>query len=162
MATSAILSIYDALAAVTVSDGVTAIAARDIDDQPNSLTTANTPVRVLTVIDPLAGLQRARSDGAWASSQGSGNYNVAWVLYDVLIHTPLFQTRGVRDLNAKLITYMANYYDMLAAMDAGDFPAGVITVTATMQPVVVQYPLNSGHWWYAVRGMLEIQENICP
>jgi hypothetical protein len=157
---SAILAIYDALAATTVSDGVTDIEARDIDAQPNSLNTAIAPLRILTVLDPLAGTQRARSDTAWGAMGGSGFYRVDWVLYDVLYHTPLFQGRGVMDVNTPLLTYQANYYAMISG--ALQLPANVALLSMTMQPSVLEYPLRSGNWYYAVRGTLAIQETICP
>lgn len=157
---SAILSIYDALAAVTVSDGVTAVAARDVDVQPNSLTTADAPIRILTVIDPRGGQNTARSDTAWGANAGSGFYRITWVIYDVLYHTPLAQGRGQMDVNVPLLTYMANYYAMLAATVA--LPADAALVNCTMQPSVLEYPLGGGVWWFAVRGMLTIQEDICP
>ena len=157
---SAILSIYDALAAVTVSDGTNSIAARDVDLQPNSLTTADAPLRILTVIDPRGGQQQARSDTSWGAAAGSGLYRITWIIYDVLYHTPLAQGRGIRDVNVALLTYMGNYYAMLAATVA--LPADAALASCTMQPSVLEYPLGSGHTWYAVRGMLTIQEDVCP
>jgi hypothetical protein len=124
------------------------------------MTTADAPVRILTVIDPRGGQQQARSDTAWGAAAGSGFYRITWVIYDVLLYRPLFQGRGVMDVNAALLTYMGNYYAMLAATIA--LPAGAIAVSTTMQPSVLEYPQGSGVMWFAVRGMLTIQEDICP
>ena len=151
---SAILAVYDALAATTVSDGAQEIAARDIDAQPNSLNTAVAPVRILTVIDPLAGTQRARSDTAWGAMGGSGFYKIDWVIYDVLYHTPLFQGRGVMDVNEPLLTYQANYYAMIAgtlALPGGcdaeldDHATGRLGIPVTVGPLVVRRARHFEH-----------------
>lgn len=156
---SAILAIYDTLAATTVSDGVQEIAAVNVGDQPNSLNSADAPLRLLTVLDPMAGTMRAASDTAWGAGQGSGIMQITWNLFDVLYHTPAFQGRGVRDYNEPLLVYQANYFDMLKTLDFGE--ANVTRVPVTMQPAILEYPLRSGHFWYAVRVTLAIQEGPC-
>lgn len=158
---SEILSIYDALAAVTVSDGVREIAARNLAEQPNAINTADAPLRMLTVIDPLNSTDRARSDDVWGAAAGSGFYTVTWTLFDVLYHTPLAQGRGVRDVNVPLLTYIRNYYAMLAANTAALDTFGAVVQRTLMLPMVLEYPRQSGHAWYAVRCMLTIYESNC-
>jgi len=159
---SDILAIYDALAAVTVSDGTHDIAARNVEDQPAALNTGILPVRVLTVLDPFNSLDRARSETAWAAQEGSGFFFITWTIYDILYHTPLYQGRGVRDVNIPLLTYIANYYDMLSTNAPLLHNYNDASVErATLVPLVLRYPGQTDYAVYAVRCMLQIKER-CP
>lgn len=163
---SAILSIYDALDAtsvtVTKANGTTTTAAvRDADELPNSLTTADLPVRLLWASDPFGG-DNAASSTVFHGQSGSGYYNLTWTITDMLYYVPIAQGLGVKSVHKNLIAYIADYMDMLSdstrfAITTGD--AQVRDVRADVS--VMEYPLGSGAWYWGVRATLTVDESIC-
>ena len=163
---SVISAIYDALDATSVSvtkpDGTSVTASvRDADELPNSITTADLPIRLLWANDPFGG-SNANSATVFHGQSGSSYYNLQWTITDMLYYTPVAQGLGVKSAAKNLLAYIADYYDMLSDSTRFSISTGDARVKDARADVdVMEYPLGSGVWYWGVRMTLTIDESIC-
>ena len=153
---SQIATIYDTLAAKSLTVSSTAVTAKDADQIPNSLNTADLPVRILTPLLVFGGDVLA-SGSIWGASSGSAVSQTLWTINDVMYWRPVHDSVGVRAHAKILVAYASAYLDMLKT-DTSLAALGVVNLTHTISTNVLNYPRGSGNWYYGVTCTLVITE----
>jgi len=150
---SNILTIYDQIAATSITVNGTAVTVKDADQLPNRVASADLPVRLLT---PLSGFgaEGAQSSSVWASSGGSSVRQVEWIIYDLLLWQPITLDVGVKAWAKELLAYSRQYFDMLGSLEL----TGAVRLDANLTHSVIEYPLLSGVLYGGVRATLTIRE----
>ena len=154
---SQIATIYDTLAAKSLTVSSTAVTAKDADQIPNSIPAANLPVRILTPLLVFGGDVLA-SGSIWGKAGASSAVSqTLWTINDVMYWRPINDDVGVRAHAKILVAYAAEYLDMLKT-DTSLAALGVVNLTHTISTNVLNYPRRSGNWYYGVTCTLVITE----
>ena len=154
---SAILTIYDAFVAATVTVGGVVFTAKDADALPNGLTTAVLPLRLLAPLDVL-GRENATDVPVYTLQNASFVTLATWRIYDHMYYRPLAQGIGQRTVNAVLLGYMADYLEMVRDVSRLTLPAAAQVQDVTLAADILEYPLGGGVYYYGVRAVVTIQE----
>jgi hypothetical protein len=153
---SAIASIYDALAATSITVNSTSVAVKDADELPNSVPAANLPVRLLTVMNTNGTELNVRSD-----TIGGDGYSmptiVFWRMADVMLWRKIGTDIGVKAHSKEIVSYAAEYIDMLRTFVASN---GYQVTLMDASALPYNYPEGSDDWFYAFVVTLEIKEDI--
>lgn len=152
--TSAIATIYDNIAATTITVSGKTIAVKDADELPNSVAAANVPVRLLTPISSF-GLEVGAVANVVGSSIGGNPFDVDWNIIDLMLWAKAISGVGLKAYGKDLIAYCAAWYEMVRALGATHNVIG-----ARCTPDVINYPIGSDDWFYGVRGYLVIKEKF--
>lgn len=148
---SAVQTVYANVAAMTVSVGGVTPAVKSLAQLPNSIATADLPMRLLLPTGQGAGDARGIS-----IIDASGNVQVNWAVTDLMLWRPCAQGLGLRDVASDLITYIGAYVDALRTNMS--IAPGCQINGANVQPGQYEYPQGSGNWYFGVQATLEVVE----
>ena len=153
---SQIEGIIDAIKAWTPQyDTDTSINTMDIDEMPVDLDETDCPVRVFSCVDP-----KNNSEFAHIALGPAGG--VEWNILDRLYITPTVMEMGFAGNNARIIQYVASYFDQ-ARQNRGistSISAHVRNVSVT-PPYVRNWPdYEGGKQFYVVDCVVHVQEII--
>lgn len=150
---SNILTIYDQIAATSITVNGTAVTVKDADQLPNRVASADLPIRLITPISGF-GVEGAQTDSVWAGGSGSTVRQVEWQIFDVMLWKPIALDVGVKAWAKELLAYSREYFDMLEDLTL----TGAVYLDANLTHSVIEYPLLSGVFYAGVRATLTIRE----
>lgn len=147
---SAIVSIFNGVAAQAVTVGAITPTVYNIDTLPAAVAPAQLPCRLMLPMD-------AKTEATSGQFLGFGTIStVTWRITDLMLWTPALSGAGIHDYALTLVQYAGAYMDMLRKIRA---PAPITRITNwSAQPGRFQYPLRSGRWYFGVECMIEVQE----
>lgn len=150
---SSILTIYNTVAAMSVSaDGKTP-TTKDLDDLKDTYTSSDLPTRVLLPVG-LADPSQA-SDGAFiALGDGAG---ITWQITDLLLWATVASGVGLVSVAAPLLEYSGAYVEALRTIRDAGIGSGYLQGWI-VAPGTIEYPANSGHYYYGCTCVLSIRE----
>lgn len=151
---SVITQVYNALEAVTVTttSGVTPIVY-DLDELPESITTAHLPCRLLL---PLGGNPLTEREGSFYAI-GTG-VTVDWQISDLMLWQASEQGIGLREFAPELVDYCGKYVD---AMRTFKCPYSNTALTGfSVTPGEYEWPRGSGRFFAGVLAQLVIKEHV--
>lgn len=156
MANSALVAIYSAIAAMSITVGTETPAVYGLASVPNKLETAQLPCRRLEIFDNR--METITAKHTTLSGSATPNMHVTWAISDLLIWKPEAQGRGVRDVDEQLISYCAKYIDAVRVNEA-------ITSNASIEdcrplPGLYPYPASSDIFYFGVLVILSIKERV--
>lgn len=157
MAASALLEIYDALAAMSVSaDGKTP-QVWDVDEARDSAHTAHLPVRILL---PAGGF---RGEGNLGQNFRPVTINSitrgTWMITDLCLWRPIGQGVGMRGMGGVLAEYCSAYSTALVNRGRGTTYQSYITGW-DIAAGVYAFPDSSDNWFWGVRVVVQVDEII--
>lgn len=153
---SAIDTIYNELAATTITVGGITISVKDADELPDKIHRTDCPVRVLTPIYQFGGGVEEFSHGEtiWQAASGSSPKYVDWTIYDVLLWKPVAASIGAKAWAKELVLYCREYYDMISTLAL----TNVQRVDTYVSPLIIEYPLYTGNYFSGARSTLRMRE----
>ena len=154
---SQLATIYSTLAATPITVGAVAVAALNGATLPDSVESAQLPVRlILPVGGKASGTVQTPRTFKTSTTQG-GVLVVDWTLSDVLLWRALGAGVGLTDLAPELIAYMAAYMAVVAPLRTPRW-----SVTNIAFPVIggLEWPASSDRWYSGVQATLTIREII--
>lgn len=154
---SQIKEIYQAISDMDIVLNGAVVPVKKPSELPNSIQTANLPVRLLTPIHQF--IPGFITSDNWNAGLGSGIVQATWNVVDIFLYEPVNQTIGVRALTDPLIDYCKIYID---AMNAGELalPNNVVNLNYIMRPDIINYPLGGATFYYGVYTYHTILEKI--
>lgn len=152
---SQIVAIYDALAATTITVDNKAIRVKDADELPNSLSSADLPVRLLTPFSEFLPENAATQNLLFDSS--TMVQRIDWSLADIMFWRPVAQGVGVKAVAGLALVYMRQYFAMWSALSV----PGTVEARLRMQAsAALEYPQFSGNYYYGVVAILSLAEKV--
>ncbi len=148
---SAILDIYAALAATTVTADSKTPTVYSLEALPQSAATAHLPCRLLLPVGDAANEGR---DGQFIAI--GDTVAVDWQIKDLMLWESTGQGIGLSGVASQLVEYAGKYMDMIRTFKAPSAQSNLLTVTAL--PGTFEYPSNSGVSYYGVMCTLTIHE----
>lgn len=145
---SALLSIYDALAAMQVPVAGVIVPVKRVTELPESVAAGSTPLRLLM---PLGTRPGATSLAALTLQGAAG---AEWGIADLLLLRPSSAGR-LEQAAALLVQYMQDYAGALARQKA---LAGAFIQSARLEAGVFKYPAGGSAEWYGVEASLTVKE----
>jgi hypothetical protein len=145
-----LLTVYDALAAISVTLDGQPVPSYGLDALPASLQTAQLPCRLLL---PLS----TRSD-AWAVqpvSFAGVRTSIGWKITDLFLYAPAGQGRGLSASAPVLARYQGAYIDALKAQTR--LLDGVTIESCALEPGLYAYP-EGGPSFYGVEVTLQLKD----
>jgi len=145
-------AIFDALAAMTVQHNSTNVLTYSIDALPNSLPSADLPIRLLDGGD-LTGLE-------WVTlgNVATNKAKLKWAITDTFYLQPVSQGSTLGTAAGELATYASAYVTALQAVKK--IPTGAEITDAKGTIGVSEYPVGGGTFYYMYKIELEVQEVI--
>jgi hypothetical protein len=145
---SALLAIYDALAAMQVPVNAVIVPVKKPTELPESVAAASTPIRLLMPMGTRPG------STAIAALTMQGAAGAEWRIADLLLLKPaqagrLDQAAGV------LVQYMQDYASALMRQRA---LAGAFIQSAGVEAGIFEYPAQSNVKWFGVEATLTVKE----
>lgn len=153
---SQIEEIYTAFKNSVVTVGSKSITVKEPATLPNSIQTANLPLRLLTPISRFS-TGFATSNSTWNSGQGSQKNQIDWVITDLFLYDALNQQIGVKALSSPLVEYCKNYLDMMANFE---LPSSCWISNISLRCDVFDYPIGIGIFYYGVIALVSVTEKI--
>lgn len=150
---SAIASIYSALAAKTVTVGTVTPTIYSLASIPHNAATAILPCRMLLPM----GNNPTGGDGFRFIAMGS-SAKVEWQVIDLLLWEASSQGRGIEDVAPDLLAYCGAYVDMLRTFTAPTAQSHL--VSANCVPGMYQYPAGAGNSYFGVLCTLVVEEAL--
>lgn len=150
---SAILDIYTALAAKTVTIGGVTPTVYSLASLPASAETAITPCRLLLPVGDSA--NEGREFGFIAIGT---TVTVDWQIKDLLLWQSTGQGTGLSGFASDLVEYAGLYADMLRTFKAPSTQSNL--QSANILPGVFEYPASSGRFYTGVLCTLTVHEVI--
>lgn len=157
---SRILSIYSALAATQITVGSELVKVAPITQLPNSVSSLQTPIRILTPLQQFSppNLSSTSVGGAY---QGSGGVlDLDWLIHDLLLWAPLAQGRGLQTHSEELIKYCGEYIDMIRDSTRLALPQNTWIHRWSLHVELIEFPLSSRMLYFGVRGALIVREKM--
>lgn len=151
---SVIRAIYTALKNQAVSVGSVTPTAYDLTELPNAIDTAKLPARLLLPFG--ANAEQAHEFTYATFGAGSGNADVIWHLFDLLLWRSAPSGTTLADLAADLVTYAGKYVDMAQVNRHLVDKCAIEAVRQTFG--VWEYPASSGHFFYGVYCAVDVRE----
>lgn len=147
---SAIIAIFNGVAAQAVSVGAITPVVYNLDTLPAALVPAQLPCRLMLPLE-------AKIEATTGQFLGFGTIStVTWRVTDLMLWATALTGAGIHDYALTLVQYAGAYVDMLRRIRA---PASITRITNwSAQPGRFQYPLRSGRWYFGVECMIEVQE----
>jgi len=155
MSASAIVNVYGSLAdlVVTMADGVTPYAY-DLDELPESITTAQLPCRLLLPVATMPGEGREGMHIAIGTAM-----SINWQITDLMLWQPSEQGLGLREFAPKLVEYSGKYLDGMRAW--GKCPTSNTTLqSVSITPGEYEWPRGSGRYYAGVLCLLQVLEVV--
>lgn len=155
MASSDLVAIYAAIAAMSVSAASQTPTVWDLDDIRDSLHTAQLPVRILLP----SGNFNTGGAATFAPVTINSIAKGTWQIIDLCLWRPLGQGLGMRDIGATLAEYSGAYASALVARGRAVTHQSYITgcdITAG----VYAYPDQSENLFWGVRCIVQVDEII--
>lgn len=154
---SQIKAIYTAFANMDVAIDGNTIPVKKPEQLPDSIQTAQLPVRLLTPLRPF--LPDYSRSSSWNTSEGSSVNRVDWTIIDIFLYDAMNQRIGIKAHADSLIDYCVAYID---AMNDGSLvlPNNTMITNWTTRPDVINYPIGSNSWYYGVYCYHSILEKI--
>lgn len=151
---SVISDIYDALDAVTVTTtSGTTPTCYDLDELPESITTAILPCRLLL---PLGNTPGEGREGQFISI--GTTMSIIWQVNDLMLWQASEQGEGLREFAPELVDYCGKYLD---AMRSFRCPyTGTALQSVNMIPGEYEWPRGSGRYFAGVLCQLNIREVV--
>jgi hypothetical protein len=156
VATSRILSIYDALAALPVAVGSVTPAVKDLHQLPAMRYSADLPVRLLMPLDPTR--TTGATDVQYIAICGDIT-RVTWIVRDLLLWSKLAEGRGLIDFAEDFMSYCSNYVAVMTANRALTAYNAYIDRFSAL-PGVYEFPFGSSQWFFGVDSRLTIVEIV--
>lgn len=158
MPASQLLSIYDAIAAMSVTAGGQTPTVWDVDDIRDSVQTGHLPVRILL---PHGDFRGGGSGGqafrpiTLTNSISKGTWNIV----DLCLWRPVGQGLGMRDIGPTLVEYCSAYVTALVGINRGTTYQSYLTGWEIAAGVYA-YPEPSDNWFWGVRAVVQVDEII--
>ena len=155
MSASAITNIYASLADLNISmtDG-TRPYAYDLDELPESVTTAQLPCRLLLPVATMPGEGREGTHIAIGTAM-----SINWQITDLMLWQPSEQGLGLREFAPKLVEYSGKYLDGMRTW--GKCPSANSTLqSVSITPGEYEWPRGSGRFYSGVLCVLQILEVV--
>jgi hypothetical protein len=153
MSDSQILSIYDTIAGWTITVSSKTPTVLDVDALPNTADTARLPTRLLMPLGTFAGAGGAR-DSRFVTLNSITN--TTWTIRDLCLWQAVGQGIGYKTIVPVLVEYAGKYLDAVRASRQMTHTAYIQRVD--VQPTVVEWPEQSGRFFYAIDATLEVAE----
>jgi hypothetical protein len=150
---SHILDIYDTIAALSITVGTTTPTVNDVDALPNSMDTAHLPTRLLMPLGTFRGAGGAR-DMRFVTLDSITN--TTWSIRDLCLWQAVGQGIGYKTIVPTLVEYAGLYLDALRANR--QMTHGAYIIGAQVSPTVVEWPEQSGRYFYAVDVTVDVAE----
>jgi hypothetical protein len=154
VANSNILGIYNAIEALTVTVGTVTPTVLDVDELPNSLETAQLPARLLLPVATFD--QSAEGSLSWVTLKGLTR--VRWRIRDLCLWRPVGQGIGLRTIMPILVQYCGLYLDEMT--DNRDIMDGAHLDPVRIEPRAVEWPEQSGKYYWAIDAVIEVSEYL--
>lgn len=155
---SQIKEIYAAFASLSITLGTKVVTAKQPSELPNTIPSANLPLRLLTPISRFSN-NFGISDTTWNSGLGSQVNQVTWTITDLFLYDAINTQIGVKALTDPLIDYAKEYLNQ-AANGGIDLPGNCWVDQISLRPDVIEYPLGSGNFYYGVVAIVRVTEKI--
>lgn len=154
---SQIKNIYSAFSAMDVTLDGEIVPVKKPETLPNSIQTANLPLRLLTPLQPF--IPNFSTSSSWNAGVGSSVNQVNWIVTDIFLSDAMNQNIGIRAHADTLIDYCVAYIE---AMNDGSLalPNNTMITNYTTRPDVINYPIGSQYWYYGVFCYINILEKI--
>lgn len=149
---SQILSIYDTIAGLTVTVGTTTPTVLDVDQLPNSADSWRLPTRLLLPLGAFGG--GGANDMRFVTLDSITN--VTWSIRDLCLWQTVGQGTGYKSIMPTIVEYAGKYLDQLRANR--QMTTGAYIQRASVTPTVVEWPEQSGRYFYAVDATIEVAE----
>lgn len=150
---SVITQVYNALSevAVTTTGGVTPTVF-DLDELPQSVSTAQLPCRLLLPVGNEPGEGREGTFIAVGTSMV-----IIWTINDLMLWQPINQGTGLKEFAPELVDYAGKYIDAMRTF--GKCPYANTTLeSVSISPGVYEWPASSGNNYAGVKCQLQIRE----
>lgn len=149
---SIISNIYDALAAkeVATTSGKTP-TVYNLDELPESITTAHLPCRLLL---PIGGNPNEALDGQFIAIGTTVTVN--WQVSDLMLWQASEQGLGLREFAPELVDYCGKYVDMMRTFKCPYTNSALEAFSVT--PGEYEWPRGSGRFYAGVLAQLNIKE----
>ena len=150
--------LYTALAAIDITfikeDTVSeTVSAYDLNSIPNTIASANLPIRILTPVNGRCeGIESASS-----ADEASGRI-VVWELTDLMLWRPTAHGSGLRDFASDLTRYIDAYELTMRAHR--NILTGFDIMSMRFAPDVYGYPAGGKFDYFGVKIILTIREPI--
>lgn len=154
---SQLTTIFSALAATTITVGITSITALNGATLPDSVESAQLPIRLILPVGGKASGTVATPRTFKTSATEGGVLVVDWTISDLLLWRALGAGIGLTDLAPDLIAYMAAYMAVVAPLRTSRW-----SLTGITFPVIggLEWPASSDRWYSGVQASLTIREII--
>ncbi len=153
MSNSQILSIYDTIAALSITVGTKTPTVFDLDELPNTADSVRLPTRLLMPLGAFADAGGAR-DMRFVTLDSITN--TTWTIRDLCLWQTVGAGIGYKTIIPVLVEYAGLYLDALRANRQMTSAAWV--QRASVQPSVVEWPEGSDRMFYAIDATIEVAE----
>ena len=153
MSNSQILSIYDTIAAWTITVGTVTPTVLDVDELPNTADSWRLPTRVLMPVGSFAGGGGARNQRFVTLDSIT---NVTWTIRDLCLWRLVGRGIGYKTIMPILVEYAGLYTDAVRA--ERQMTHGAYIQAANVQPTVLEWPDGSGRMFYAIDATIDVAE----
>lgn len=153
MSNSQILTIYDTIAALSITANSKTPSVMDVDALPNTMDTAPLPIRILMPLGTLAGVGGA-NDSRFVTLDSITN--TRWTIRDLCLWQAVGQGIGYKTIVPVLVEYAGKYLDAIRANRQMTHTAYIQRVS--VQPMVVEWPEQSGRFFYAIDSTVDVDE----
>lgn len=145
-------TIFDAVKALSVSHDGSTVLAYNIDALPNSLPSADLPIRLLDGGD--------LEDLGWLAlgDVTTSRAILRWVVIDTFYLKPVTQGETTGDAAGDLVTYASAYLTQLQSIKKPTTTSEILEAKGKIG--VEEYPIGSGAFYYVYKFELKIQEQI--
>lgn len=156
---SQIVELYEALRETSITINGKAVRVKGLEEIPSALDTAGLPVRMLTPISQF--LPQNAQSAVWAKAGSSVITQISWSIADVMYWQPVAQNIGIRAVTDDLVVYMREYLEMMKSFEPPSNGLSTLWVANVgLQSTVLEYPLLSGKFYYAVAATLTVTEKM--
>ncbi len=156
MPASQLLSIYDAIAAMSVTAAGETPTVWDVDEIRDSVHTAHLPVRILLPHGDF------RGGGGQAFRPVTLTNNIArgtWQIVDLCLWKPVGRDLGMRAVGPALVEYCSAYVTALVGINRGTTYQSYLTGW-DIAAGVYAFPDPSDNWFWGVRATVLVDEII--
>lgn len=149
---SQISAIYTAIGALSVSVGAVTPKVYALSALPDTVSSGNLPCRLLL---PVAAMSEGRTMNFVTITRTA---TINWKLTDLMLWQAQAQGRGLEQVAADLVSYMAAYIAAVQGKQA--LLTNVTTENLSLEPGIFRYPLAGDKWWYGVEAVWTIKEIV--
>lgn len=157
---SKILEVYEALAATEITIAGELIKVAPLEQLPNSVTSLQTPIRILTPLQQFSPPNLASTSIGGAYQGSGGVLDLDWLIHDLLLWAPLASGKGLQTHASSLVTYCGEYIDLVRDAERLVWPANTWMQRWTLHVELIEFPLLSKMFYFGVRAILIVREKM--